>query len=46
MKKLLLFLTIAIFLIQVSGQAQGMGFGQRATVEERVKRIKIGRAHV
>ena len=39
MKKTILLLTIAISLFQASVQAQGFGFVQRATVEERVQRI-------
>ncbi len=39
MKPLLYLLAIGLFLFSGNSQAQGMGFGQRATVEERVKRI-------
>jgi hypothetical protein len=39
MKKILFSLTIGLFFIQAAANAQGMGFGQRATVEERVKRV-------
>ena len=39
MKKLLLLLVIGSIFVHTSVKAQGMGFGQRVTAEERVKRI-------
>ncbi|MFM7671857.1 MAG: hypothetical protein ACKO6Q_04615 [Bacteroidota bacterium] len=39
MKKLSLILFLSSLFFAATSQAQGMGFGQRATVEERVKRI-------
>lgn len=39
MKKLIFFLAFGIFIAHATVNAQGMGFGMRATPEERVKRI-------